>query len=367
MNTKEPININAESFDIAVTKSPVPVVVDFWAPWCGPCKMLSPLLDEIAREQEGAVRVAKVNAADNPELASRFGVRAVPTLLFFNNGELRETLVGLTGKKNIVAKIEALAGSLKQNQQPEEIFDMSAKKIALITGANKGIGLETARQLAASHGVHVLIGARDAAKGAEAAAKLKGEGLDVEAITINVTDEKSIAAAAKTVADKFGHLDILINNAGVMLDDHSKKVSEQSLKMWRKTFDTNLFGLIAVTQAFLPLLKKSAAGRIVNLSSILGSIALHADPASPIYDFKLPAYNVSKSAVNAWTVQLAYELKDTKIKVNAVHPGWVKTDMGGDAAPMEIPDGAKTSVEMATIGADGPNGSYSHMGETLPW
>jgi NAD(P)-dependent dehydrogenase (short-subunit alcohol dehydrogenase family) len=244
---------------------------------------------------------------------------------------------------------------------------MSTKKIALITGANKGIGLETARQLAAKHGVHVLIGARDAAKGNEAAAKLKAEGLDMEAIVINVTDAKSIAAAAKTVGEKFGRLDILINNAGVMLDDHSKKPSEQSLETWRGTFDTNLFGVIAVTQAFLPLLKKSDAGRIVNLSSILGSISLHLDPASPVYDTKVAAYNVSKTAVNAWTVQLAYELKDTKVKVNAVHPGWVKTDMGGEGAPMEIHDGAKSSVEMATIGADGPNGSYTHLGEKLPW
>jgi NAD(P)-dependent dehydrogenase (short-subunit alcohol dehydrogenase family) len=115
------------------------------------------------------------------------------------------------------------------------------------------------------------------------------------------------------------------------------------------------------------LLRKSAAGRIVNLSSILGSITYHATPGSPVYDTKMPAYNVSKSAVNAYTVQLAYELKDTKIKVNAAHPGWVKTEMGGEGATMEITDGAKTSVTLATVGEDGPNGTYVHMGETLPW
>jgi NAD(P)-dependent dehydrogenase (short-subunit alcohol dehydrogenase family) len=126
--------------------------------------------------------------------------------------------------------------------------------------------------------------------------------------------------------------------------------------------------LIATTQAFLPLLRKSEAGRIVNLSSILGSITLHATPGSPIYDFKvMSTYNVSKSAVNAYTVQLAYELKDSKIKVNAAHPGWVKTELGGEGATMELPDGAKTSVALATIGEDGPNGTYVHMGETLPW
>ena len=125
--------------------------------------------------------------------------------------------------------------------------------------------------------------------------------------------------------------------------------------------------LIATTQAMLPLLRKSDAGRIVNLSSILGSIHFHATPGSPIYDMKMPAYDVSKSAVNAYTVHLAYELKDTTIKVNAAHPGWVKTEMGGEGATMEITDGAKTSVALATIGADGPNGAYIHMGETLPW
>jgi len=240
-------------------------------------------------------------------------------------------------------------------------------KIALITGANKGIGLETARQLAASGGVHVVLAARDRAKGVDAALKLQAEGLDVEALTLDVTDAASIAAAVTEIEKKFGRLDILINNAGIAVQNGSKKVSEETLDVWRKTFDTNLFALIAVTQAFLPLLKKAPAGRIVNLSSILASLALHSDPASPIYDFKVPAYNVSKTAVNGWTVQLAYELRDTKIKVNAAHPGWVKTDMGGPSAPMEIVDGAKTSVALALIDAKGPNGAYTHMGEALPW
>jgi NAD(P)-dependent dehydrogenase (short-subunit alcohol dehydrogenase family) len=240
-------------------------------------------------------------------------------------------------------------------------------KIALITGANKGIGFETARQLAASDSVHVVLAARDRAKGVDAALKLQAEGLDVEALTLDVTDAASIAAAVKEIEKKFGRLDILINNAGIAVQNGSKKVSEETLDVWRQTFDTNLFALIAVTQAFLPLLKKAPAGRIVNLSSILASLALHSDPASPIYDFKLPAYNVSKTAVNGWTVQLAYELRDTKIKVNAAHPGWVKTEMGGPSAPMEIVDGAKTSVALALIDAKGPNGAYIHLGEPLPW
>ena len=243
---------------------------------------------------------------------------------------------------------------------------MSTQKIALVTGANKGIGLETVRQLAKQK-ITVLLGSRDAAKGQAATKQLRDEGLDVRALTIDVSNATSIKQAAEHVEREFGRLDVLINNAGIMIDDPAKKVSEQTLDTWHATFETNVFGLIATTQAFLPLLRKSDAGRIVNLSSILGSNTLHRDPASPIYDFKLPAYNVSKSAVNAWTVQLAYELRDTPIKVNAAHPGWVKTEMGGEGAQMEIPDGAKTSVALATLPADGPSGTYTHLGETLLW
>jgi len=243
---------------------------------------------------------------------------------------------------------------------------MTKNKIALITGANKGIGLETARQLARQN-IVVLIGARDLDKGKTAAESLVEEDLDARPIEIDVTQQNSIRQAAAQVEQEFGRLDILINNAGVMLDDPKKKLSEQSLDVWRRTFETNLFGLIATTQAFLPLLRKSDTGRIVNLSSILGSITLHATPGSPIYDFKTVAYDVSKSAVNAYTVHLAYELKDSKVKVNAAHPGWVKTELGGEGATMEITEGAKTSVALATIGDEGPSGAYIHLGQTLPW
>src|SRR6476469_2419124 len=161
---------------------------------------------------------------------------------------------------------------------------MSSKKIALVTGANKGIGFETARQLG-QKGITVLVGARDEAKARQAAEKLGQEGIDAHGVVIDVTDAASIKKAAARIERDHGRLDILINNAGVMLDDHEKKPSEQSLEIWRKTFDTNLFGLIATTQALLPLLRNSDAGRIVNLSSILGSIQLHSTPGSPIYDF----------------------------------------------------------------------------------
>ncbi|MDO9453589.1 MAG: SDR family oxidoreductase [Stagnimonas sp.] len=243
---------------------------------------------------------------------------------------------------------------------------MSTPKIALVTGANKGLGFETARQLG-KQGIHVIIAARDPANAAAATLALQSDGIAAEALTLDVTSASSIAAGVKSVTDKHGHLDILINNAGVMHDAEGKKPSEQTLDAWRKTFDTNVFGLVAVTNAFLPLIKKSSAGRIVNLSSILGSNTLHQQKDSGIYDYKIPAYNVSKSAVNAWTVHLAHELKDTAIKVNAAHPGHVQTDMGGASAPMAIPDGAKTSVALATLAADGPTGGYFHLDQALPW
>jgi len=242
----------------------------------------------------------------------------------------------------------------------------NSQKIALVTGATRGIGLETVRQLAQA-GVHTLLAGRNRDRAAAAAEQLKAEGLPVDAIALDVTDGKSIASALAEVRERYGRLDILVNNAGILLDEFGRAPSEQTLDTWRKTFDTNLFALIAVTQAFLPLLKAAPAGRIVNVSSILGSIALHNEPGSPIYDFKVPAYNVSKSAVNAWTVQLAYELRDTAVKVNTIHPGYVKTDMNAGEGAIEIPEGARTSVELALIGNDGPNGSFSHLGQELPW
>jgi NAD(P)-dependent dehydrogenase (short-subunit alcohol dehydrogenase family) len=238
-------------------------------------------------------------------------------------------------------------------------------KIALVTGATRGIGLETVRQLA-SGGVHTLLAGRDPARTEQAARALQAEGLPVEPIVLEVTDEASIAAAAQQVEQAYGRLDILINNAGVLRDDDSLPPSAQTLQVWRGTFDTNLFGLIAVTQAFLPLLCKSDAGRIVNVSSILGSIALHVDPASPIYGYKIPAYNVSKTAVNAWTVHLAHELRDSPIKVNAIHPGSVKTDMNAGGS-LGLEQGASTSVAMALLDQDGPTGGFVHLGQTLPW
>jgi len=243
----------------------------------------------------------------------------------------------------------------------------NAKKIALITGANKGLGFEMARQLGRV-GVTMVLAARDPRKGEAAAAKLRGEGLDAQFLKLDVTSREDRAAAARFLEEKFGRLDILINNAGISSETlGSGKVSTTTADVIHRTFETNFFAPVALTQVLLPLIRKSDAGRIVNMSSILGSQTLHADPKSPIYDFKSLSYDASKTALNSFTIHLAHELKDTKIKVNSAHPGWVKTDMGTDAAPMEIPEGAKTGVQLALLGADGPTGGYFHLGKALPW
>jgi NAD(P)-dependent dehydrogenase (short-subunit alcohol dehydrogenase family) len=240
-------------------------------------------------------------------------------------------------------------------------------KVALITGANKGIGLETARQLG-KLGVTILVGARDLAKSDEAAGVLRGVGVDARAIKLDVANEADRAAAAKYIEKEFGRLDILINNAGVMLDPRTgNATSTTPAALLHETFETNFFAVVELTQTLLPLLRKSEAGRIVNLSSILASLTLHATKGSPIYNSKTFAYDASKSALNSFTIHLAHELRGTKIKVNSAHPGWVKTEMGGDGAQMEIVDGAKTSVQLATLPEDGPTGGYFHMGEALPW
>jgi len=240
-------------------------------------------------------------------------------------------------------------------------------KVALITGANRGIGLETARQLGAK-GITVLMGARDLKRGEAAAAELKKQGIDARALKLDVVDACDVRAAAETIEREFGRLDILVNNAGISREalnpNSTLTVTDEAM---RKTFDTNFFAVVNLTNALLPLLRKSEAGRIVNVSSILASLTFHTTPGSPIYDAKVFAYGASKAALNMYTIHLAYSLKDTKIKVNSADPGWVKTDLGTDAAPLEVVDGAKTEVELATLPEDGPTGGYFHMGETVPW
>jgi NAD(P)-dependent dehydrogenase (short-subunit alcohol dehydrogenase family) len=241
------------------------------------------------------------------------------------------------------------------------------KKVALITGASRGIGFETAKQLG-EKGITVVVGARKLEAAEETAAKLKAQGIDAYGIQLEVTSAADRNAAARFIEERFGKLDILINNAGVGSSTGFTPVTSQVTdEELERIFATNLFAVVSLTRELLPLIKKSPAGRIVNLSSILGSLILHSDPTSPIADFKSFAYDGSKSALNAYTIHLAHELRNTTIKVNSAHPGWVKTEMGTDAAPMEIPDGAKTSVALALLGPDGPSGRFIHLCEELPW
>jgi NAD(P)-dependent dehydrogenase (short-subunit alcohol dehydrogenase family) len=250
----------------------------------------------------------------------------------------------------------------------------SQDRVAFITGANKGIGLETARGLG-KLGVAIVLGSRDAANGREAADALRAEGIEkVEAVRFDVTKPEDHQEIARHLEERYGKLDILVNNAGVALDEANfgdpngvNTTSTVTSDILRRTFDTNFFAVVALTQTLLPLIRKAPAGRIVNLSSILGSLTLHSDPNSPIYGMKAFAYDASKTALNAFTVHLAHELKGTAIKVNSAHPGWVKTDMGGSAAPMELSEGGKTSVLLATLPDDGPTGGFSHVGDPLPW
>ena len=233
-------------------------------------------------------------------------------------------------------------------------------KTALITGANKGLGLETARQLARDHEFTVYLGCRDEARGGEAETLLKSEGLDARFVQLDVTDQASIEAAAA----KIEALDVLVNNAGIMLE-HDFKVGGVPSGNWKQTFDVNFFGVVDVTNAFLPLLDNSPAPRIVNLSAILGSISEISKPQ--MKQWIRASYSASKAALNAYTVELAQEKAGTNYKINAAHPGWAKTDLGGDKAPMTPAQGVKTVIQLATLDADGPTGQFLHMGKAMNW
>lgn len=241
-------------------------------------------------------------------------------------------------------------------------------KVALVTGANKGIGLETARQLAQHH-IHVLLGARDEAAGQAAATELRAQGLQATCIKLDISQPTDIAAAAAHIGQTYGRLDILVNNAAVFLDGewYGNNVETVPLQVLRDTFDSNYFGTVALTQALLPLLKAGAAGRIVNVSSLSGSLGVHLDPAHWLYQLKPYAYSASKTALNQFTIFLAHALQDTAVKVNATNPGWVQTAIGSDAAPLTPAEGARSSVTLALLPADGPSGTFTDVDGTLPW
>jgi len=242
------------------------------------------------------------------------------------------------------------------------------ERIAFITGANRGIGFETSKRLA-EEGVKVILGSRDLNKGKEAIEKLSSINIDADLVQYDAFDLNAPQKVYDYIFEKYKKLDILINNAGVLLTGNlfvtnSSTITDKNLK---DTFQTNFFSIVSLTQKLLPLLKKSKAGRIVNVSTILSSLTLHSAKDSPISPAKELAYNSSKTALNAYTIHLALELKDTNIKVNSGHPGWVKTELGGPNAPMEVKDSYKTSLRLALLDSDGPSGGLFHEEDTIPW
>ncbi|MET7768060.1 SDR family oxidoreductase [Nocardia sp. NPDC005366] len=228
--------------------------------------------------------------------------------------------------------------------------------IALITGANKGIGFETARLLAAT-GMTVLIGARDTDRGKNATARLAAEGADARFVPLDVTDAESIAGAAADIDAEFGRLDVLVNNAGITGGlDGDGKPSSTAVSTVREVFETNVFGVVAVTNAMLPLLRRAEAARIVNVSSEVGSFGMMMDPDSPMWPVAAIAYPSSKTALTMVTGMYAKELWDTPIKVNAANPGYCATDLNGHNGFRTAAQGAEVSVRLATLPADGPTG-----------
>lgn len=238
-------------------------------------------------------------------------------------------------------------------------------RIALVTGANKGIGLEIARQLARA-GVFVIIGAREPARARGAIDDLASQGLAATSVHIDLNDFESIAAAAETIRADHGRLDILVNNAGIVHAEDGPPTAS-SPEAARRIMDTNFIGTLAVTQAMLPLLRQSAAARIVNLSSSLGSLTLNGDPTSTYYAARLIGYNASKAALNMLTVQLAEELRGTPIVVNSVSPGYVKTDLNGHRGFITVEEGATLPVKYALLGNDAVSGRFVEASGETPW
>jgi len=236
-------------------------------------------------------------------------------------------------------------------------------KFALITGANKGIGKETARQLG-KLGFKVFIGSRDLGRGQTAATELQEEGIDAEALELDVTSQSSIDAAMATVEKTVGRLDVLVNNAGVVLERTTALDTTEVAKV-EEAMQTNFFGPLRMTKSAQALLEKSKTPRIVNVSSTLGSLTLGSDPNSAYADFRIFGYNCSKAALNMLTVVTAGALKN--LKVNSVCPGYVATDINNNEGPRSVEQGAAIVVKMATIGDDGPSGGFFNDEGTIPW
>ena len=252
---------------------------------------------------------------------------------------------------------------------------MQDKPVALVTGANQGIGLQVANELV-THGFTVLVGSRDFARG-QSAAEETGPG--AVAIQLDVTDRASISAAAERIRKEFGRLDVLVQNAaisntsrlpGQSVEEHAEttRPSIVSLDEMRAVWETNVFGVLAVYQAMLPLLRQSPNARIVNVSSGAGSLTANADPASPLRSIFGPVYPASKTALNALTVAMAIELEPEGIKVNAVSPGFIKTNLNNYGGTGTVEEGAREPVRVALLGPDGPTGTFTRWeNETIPW
>ena len=250
---------------------------------------------------------------------------------------------------------------------------MNNKPVALVTGANQGIGLQIAKDLA-GHGFTVLLGSRNLERGERAA---KSVGGDARAIQLDVTKQPSIAAAAERIQKELGRLDVLVNNAGIAhtgrsdmkLEDVVKaaRPSVASLDEVRAVFETNVFGVIAVTQAMLPLLREAPAGRIVNVSSGVGSLTRIANPSDPVRRVLGVSYSPSKTALNAVTLAFAVELEQTRIKVNAACPGFTATALNNFAGTRSVEQAAREPVRLALLGADGPTGTFSNEDGPIPW
>jgi len=242
---------------------------------------------------------------------------------------------------------------------------MQNTKLALVTGANKGIGFEVSRQLGKA-GYTVLVAARNPTLGEAAVEKLRTDGVDAHAVELDLNRQDTIDKLAAEITARHPHLDILVNNAGIT-DRTDGPPSNASLAAVRRIFDTNFFGTVAVTQAMLPLLRKAPAARIVNVSSGLGSLTLNSDRSWEYANFKPLGYNASKAALNMLTVQLAYELRDTPIKVNSADPGYTATDLNNNSGPQTIEEGAAETVRLALLPADGPTGGYFETAGPRPW
>ena len=238
-------------------------------------------------------------------------------------------------------------------------------RVALVTGANKGIGFEISRQLGKA-GLTVFLGARNARMGEEAATTLRAEKLDVRYVELDLDRPEIIAAAAATIKGHAAHLDVLVNNAGIV-DAADGPPSTVDLSAARRVMETNFFGTLMVTQTMLPLLRAAPAARIVNMSSGLASLTLNGDPGWDFAPAKLVGYNTSKAAVNMLTIQLAYELRDTAIKVNSANPGFTATDMNDHRGTQSLEEGAAEPVRLALLGPDGPTGGFFEASGPNPW